>query len=634
MSAATASYTATPLIPRSVLFGNPEKVSPQISPDGKLLAYIAPHNGVLNVWIRSFAVNDERIDERVVTNDTKRGIRMFFWRKDSAHIIFIQDQDGDENWHIYQTEIASLETRDLTPFSGVHAQVVASNPDFPDTLLVGLNIRNPQLTDVYRVDLRTGESELDTENPGDVSGWTADNRLQIRAAQAMLPDGSTEIRLRDSVNSPWESFLTWGPEETFGGVAGFTPENDGIRVLTSVDANAARIVEINISTHDQRVIASDEQYDVTDVMIQPRSHTLQAVAFLRARLEWTILDEGVRSDFDFLLSNHSGDLNIVSRDLDDTIWIVAYVLDDAPVQYSAYHRADKSMIFLFTSQPALENYTLAAIKPISFCARDGMTLYGYLSIPVGVAPSNLPLIVLVHGGPWHRDTWGYSDSTQHLANRGYAVLSINFRGSTGYGKAYLNAGNREWAGKMHTDLIDGKRWAVSQGIADPNRVAIMGGSYGGYATLVGLTFTPDEFICGVDIVGPSNLITLIESFPPYWKTITAMLASRVGDVATEQEFLKSRSPLFLADQIVSPLLIGQGANDPRVKQAESDQIVEAMRKNGKPVEYLLFPDEGHGFARPENRLKFYAAAESFLAKYLGGRAEPPSDAENVDDLRK
>jgi dipeptidyl aminopeptidase/acylaminoacyl peptidase len=627
---APAAYNATPLIPRSVLFGNPEKASPQISPDGKKLAYIAPSAGVLNVWICTLGADDER----VVTHDAKRGIRMYFWQQDSAHIIFLQDQDGDEEWHIYQTDISSLETRDLTPFSGVHAQVVGSSPDYPETLLVGLNVRNPQLMDVYRVNLMTGESELDTENPGDVAGWTADNSLQVRAAQSMLPDGSTEIRLRDTVDRAWESFLTWGPEETFGGVAGFTPNNDGIRVLTSLDANAARIVEIDIKTREQCVIASDNQYDVTDVMIQPRKHTLQAVAFLRARLEWLVLDDAVREDFEFLTTAHPGDLNIVCRDLDDTAWIVAYVHDDKPTQYYLYIRSSKSTEFLFTSQPALESYALASMQPVSFEATDGMTLYGYLSTPVGVEPKDLPLVLLVHGGPWHRDTWGYNASTQHLVNRGYAVLAINFRGSTGYGKAYLNAGNREWAGKMHSDLIDGKRWAIEQGVADPERVAIMGGSYGGYATLVGLTFTPTEFVCGVDIVGPSNLITLLESFPPYWKTITAMMTARVGDAEKEQDFLKSRSPLFLADQIVSPLLIGQGANDPRVKQAESDQIVEAMRKNGKPVEYILFPDEGHGFARPENRMKFCAATEVFLAKYLGGRYEPVSEAENADELRK
>jgi dipeptidyl aminopeptidase/acylaminoacyl peptidase len=304
---------------------------------------------------------------------------------------------------------------------------------------------------------------------------------------------------------------------------------------------------------------------------------------------------------------------------------VSYVMDNGPVYFYSYDRATKKASLLFSNQPALEKYQLAKMQPISFQARDGMTIYSYLTLPVGVPPKNLPAVLYVHGGPWGRDVWGLNSTAQWLANRGYAVLQINFRGSAGYGKNYLNAGNREWAGKMHDDLIDGKRWLVKQGYADPKRVGIMGGSYGGYATLVGLTFTPDEFAAGVDIVGPSNIVTLLKTIPPYWEPTKAMFKRRVGDLETEVEFLHSRSPLFKADQIKAPLLIGQGANDPRVKQAESEQIVEAMRKANKPVEYIVYMDEGHGFARPENRLHFYAKAEEFLAKHLGGRFEPMTD---------
>jgi dipeptidyl aminopeptidase/acylaminoacyl peptidase len=313
---------------------------------------------------------------------------------------------------------------------------------------------------------------------------------------------------------------------------------------------------------------------------------------------------------------------------------VSYGVDDGPVPFYVYDRTSRKAAFLFSNRPAQEKYRLAKMQPISFQARDGLKVHGYLTLPVGLEPKNLPLVLNVHGGPWGRDTWGLDNEAQWLANRGYAVLQINFRGSTGYGKAFVNAGDREWAGKMHADLIDGKNWAVKLGYADPKKVCIMGGSYGGYATLVGLTFTPDEFACGVDVVGPSNLVTLLSTIPPYWAPIKSLFKKRVGDLETEQDFLKARSPLFKADQIKVPLLIGQGANDPRVKQAESDQIVAAMRKNGKLVEYIVFPDEGHGFARPENRLIFYAAAEPFLAKCLGGRAEPPSDKEKADAFRK
>jgi len=401
-----------------------------------------------------------------------------------------------------------------------------------------------------------------------------------------------------------------------------------------VDANAARLLEVDLASGKSNVIAEDKQYDVAWVVTHPKTHKLEAVMFIRQRTEWTVIDKSLQADFDALRKVHDGDFYIDSRDLADNTWIVSYAVDNAPVLSYAYDRASKKATFLFSDRPALEKYKLANMQPISLQARDEMAIYGYLTLPVGLEPRNLPMVLNVHGGPWLRDMWGLENEVQWLANRGYAVLQINFRGSWGYGKAYLNAGDREWAGKMHDDLIDGKNWAVKQGYADPKQVCIMGLSYGGYATLVGLTFTPDDFVCGVDRFGISNLVTWLSTIPTYWEPVKALHKKRVGDVETEQEFLKSRSPLFKADQIKAPLLIGHGANDPFVKQAESDQIVEAMRKNGKPVEYIVFPDEGHGFARPENQLIFYAAAEPFLAKYLGGRAEPPSEKEKADAFRK
>jgi dipeptidyl aminopeptidase/acylaminoacyl peptidase len=355
---------------------------------------------------------------------------------------------------------------------------------------------------------------------------------------------------------------------------------------------------------------------------------------VRARREWTVLAPALALDFAALREVRDGDFDIISRDREDRTWIVASVVDDGPVHYSAYERATRQARLLFSDRPGLDNYTLARMQPIAYPARDGLTIHGYLTLPVGLPPQNLPAVLLVHGGPWGRDVWGLDSFAQLLANRGYAVLQVNFRGSAGYGKAFINAGDREWAGTMHDDLIDAKRWIVGQGIAAPGKVAIVGGSYGGYATLVGLTFTPAEFACGVDIVGPSNLVTLLNNPPPYWAPMLPLLFRRVGHPETDRAFLESRSPLFKADRIVRPLLILQGANDPRVKQLESDQIVAAMRRNGLPVEYVVFPDEGHCFARPENNLKFIGAAEQFLAQHLGGRAEPPSAEESVDDLRQ
>jgi len=339
-------------------------------------------------------------------------------------------------------------------------------------------------------------------------------------------------------------------------------------------------------------------------------------------VEWKVLDKSIADDFEVLSKLHGGEFDVVSRDLAGKTWLVTYKVDNGPAVTYVYDRDSKKAEVLFTNMPKLEKYTLAPMKPISFKSRDGLTIHGYLTTPVGKEAKNLPAVLLVHGGPWGRDSWGFNGLPQWLANRGYAVLQVNFRGSAGYGKDFLNAGNREWAGKMHNDLLDAVDWMVKEGIADAKKITIMGGSYGGYATLVGVTYTPDVFCAGVDIVGPSNLVSLLKTIPPYWAPMRALFAKRVGDLTKEEEFLKSRSPLFKVDQIKAPLLIGQGKNDPRVKQAESDQIADAMRKAGKEVVYVVYKDEGHGFARPENRLHFFAITEEFLAKHLGGRCEP------------
>jgi dipeptidyl aminopeptidase/acylaminoacyl peptidase len=626
----TAWADLAPLIPREVVFGNPERTQPRISPDGKLLAYLAPHEGVLNIWVRTVG----QADDRVVTADKKRGIRFFAWQHDGESLLYIQDQDGDENFHVYQTHLKTRSTRDLTPYPGARAQNLMADPRFPGELLVGLNLRDRRLHDVHRINLRTGKVELDTENPGDVVAWVTDNRFQVRIAQALRPDGGMVIRIRDDTRSPWRTLTEWGPDESFGQVVGFTPDDKGVWLISSVGANTARLVELELTGGKTSVLAEDPQYDVSSVLIHPKRRTLEAVQFHRARQEWTVLDKTLLPDFGALRQAREGDFYVASRDLEDQTWVVAYLVDDGPVSYYAYDRATRKASLLMVDRPALARYQLAKMQPISFSARDGLTLHGYLTLPPGLPPKGLPMVLNVHGGPWARDQWGFRGDVQWLANRGYAVLLVNFRGSTGYGKAHLNAGNREWGAKMQDDLLDAKKWAIAEGYADPKKVCILGGSYGGYAVLAALAFTPDEFACGVDIVGPSNLVTLLKSIPPYWIPMKSAFDRRVGKVETEEEFLRSRSPLFKASQIKAPLLIGQGANDPRVKQAESDQIVEALRKSGKPVEYLVFPDEGHGFARPENRLKFFAATEAFLAKYLGGRAEPPGEKEKVDDLRK
>jgi dipeptidyl aminopeptidase/acylaminoacyl peptidase len=620
-SALSQEMFATQLIPRNILFGNPERADPQISPDGALLAYLAPVDGVLNVWVRTLG----KTDDRAVTTDKKRGIRNFHWHYDNSHILYTQDVGGDENWRLYQTDIATKQTKDLTPFEKVRVDIVAYDWKTPDTILVQMNKRDPQLFDVQRLDLKTGKVDLDTENPGDVQSWRADNALQIRAAQVQTPDGGTIIRVRGDVNSPWRELIKWGPDETFGGIVGFTPDNKALWIATSLDANAARLLKIDIVSGKRDIVAEDPHFDVSGTINNPKTNALEAVRLIKQRTEYIFVDLKIKEDFEVLRKVRDGEIGEISQNLDDTKWIVTYISDNAPIFWYLYNRRDQKATLLFSNRPQLEKYTLSVMKPIEFTARDGMKLFGYLTTPAGMGPKNLPMVVFVHGGPWGRDVWGYSSYAQWLSNRGYAVLQINFRGSTGYGKQYVNAGDRQWAGAMHTDLLDGKDWAVKQGIADAKKVCIMGGSYGGYATLAALAFSPNAFACGVDIVGPSNLNTLLKTIPPYWSTMLATLHKRMGD---SEEVLNAESPLFKANQISVPLLIGQGANDPRVNKAESDQIVAAMRKNNKPVEYYVFPDEGHGFARPTNNMAFNAVIEQFLATYLGGRNEPPTADES------
>jgi dipeptidyl aminopeptidase/acylaminoacyl peptidase len=378
---------------------------------------------------------------------------------------------------------------------------------------------------------------------------------------------------------------------------------------------------IDLDSGDEDVVAADPVYDVAGITLDPETRAVQVVTFLRDRSELVVIDPAVAGDIEALSTVQRGDLTILSRDHADRTWLVAYSVDDGPVAYYVWNRAQRQPVFLFHHQPALSDYQLARMEPFAMVARDGLELHGYLTFPPGEPKSGLPAVLDVHGGPWARDAWGFNPEAQWLANRGYVCIQVNYRGSTGYGKDFANAGDRQWGAKMHEDLLDALAWVLAQGWVDPARVAIYGASYGGYAALIGATFTPEVFRAAVDIVGPSNLKTLIESIPPYWAPMIAQLHNRVGNPETDAEFLWSRSPLSRVADVGIPLLIAQGANDPRVKQAESEQIVAALKANGIEHQYLLYPDDGHGFAKPENRLRFYAAAEAFLAEQLGGRVE-------------
>ncbi len=606
------------LVPREVLFGNPTRLAPRLSPDGKNLAYLAPDEGVMNVWVKTMGAEDDR----VVTSDRGRGIQEYFWAQDGRHLVYVQDRDGDENWHLWS---ASLDRpgqyRDLTPYPGVQAAALEVHPDHPHQFLAVMNLRDRRLRDVYRIDVQTGAVEPDTENPGATIGWYADPEFRIRGRLDTTPDGGTALYLRDDAESPWREAARWPLEEIGSGI-GFTPDGRGFYLIDSRGRDTSALLRLDVSSGRTELVAHDETHDLTGAVVHPRTHEVQVVTWDKDRRHHRPIDPGIDRAWRAAEGLDDGDMQLASRDLDDRTWIVAFVQDDGPVRYHAFDVRERKGRFLFAHRDDLDRWSLSKMEPIRFESGDGLALHGYLTLPEGLEPASLPLVVHPHGGPWVRDTWGFDPTVQWLANRGYAVLQVNFRGSTGYGKTFLHAGDKEWGRKMQSDLSDGVSWAVEKGIADPGRVAIMGGSYGGYAALAGIAFTPDLYAAAVDIVGPSSLFTLIASIPPYWEPLRRQMHMQVGDPETEADLLRERSPLFHVDAIKTPLLIGQGANDPRVKQQESEQIVSAMRSRGKEVRYVLFPDEGHGFARPENRLQFYGIAEEFLARHLGGRNEP------------
>ncbi len=612
------------LIPRDMLFGNPEKAAPFISPDGTRIAYLAPHEGTLSVWARTIG----RDDDRVVATDPARPIRTAFWTPDGTRVLYVQDAAGNENFHLFAADPGGgAAPVDLTPYEGCLVLVQSVNLDRPDMILILMNRRDPQFFDVYRLDPRTGETTLDTENPGGVSSFADDAQMIVRGGVIQHADASCEIIVRDAATAPWRTLTRFEADDGTPQLVGFTPDGAALLVITSAGANAARVVSFDLASGARTVVAGDPEYDVSHVVVSPRTKAPIAASIVRERTAWTVLDPDYAADFAALAAQVPGDVGLESTDRDDRIWLVSSTVDTGSLSFWTYDRRAHSAQKIFSMRPELDRCTLASMTPVSYPARDGLTIHGYLTTPAGVPAWALPAVVLVHGGPWARDNWGFNPFVQWLANRGYAVLQPNFRGSTGYGKAHLNAGDREWAGAMHTDLLDAKDWLIARGIADPRRVGIVGGSYGGYATLAALAFAPDAFACGVDLVGPSNLNTLLASIPPYWETLRATFTRRMGD---SEEFLTAQSPLYKADVIRVPLLIGQGANDPRVKIAESDQIVAAMRRNGQPVTYVVFEDEGHGFARPENNQRFNAALEAFLAPHLGGRAEPAHPGESID----
>jgi dipeptidyl aminopeptidase/acylaminoacyl peptidase len=615
---ADMSYSIPPLIPRRVLLGAPKRWQPTISPDGERLAYLAPDDrDILQIWVRTLGNSDDRCVSRA-----RRPVWFYAWSRDSKTVFCFQDQDGDENWHVHAIDLESQNVRDLTPWQGVRCHYIVSSPTRPNEILALLNVRNRKLMDVWRIDLRTGATTLEVENPGDVAWWIADDNLAVRASRGWTPQGGAEVRVRSEATSPWRTLVRTSPEEEAYPL-GFSKDGKEVFLRSSVGRDTVCVVAVDIESRREREIAAMDGFDAEDVMIHAKRRAVDAVRFAPERRKWVVQNPELAADFESLAGIDDGDLDVVSRDLEDSKWIVAFTTPHRPIRYHLWNRGSKSSTFLFSHRPELEQYQLAEMRPITYRARDGLEVRGYLTIPPGHEPRRLPLVLHPHGGPWARDYWGFNVWCQFLANRGYAVLQSNFRGSTGYGRKFLHAGDRQWGLAMQNDLTDAVKWAVAEGIADPDRVAIFGLSYGGYAALAGAAFTPDLYKCAIDLCGPSNLATCIKSFAPYFN-MRAVWNSLVGnpDDSADRELLAGASPLFAADKIRIPMLIGQGANDARVIQAESEQIVEAIEKNGGSTIYVLYPDEGHGLARPENNQDFMARAERFLAEHLGGRYEP------------
>ena len=626
----------TKLIPREVLFGNPDRTNVQISPDGQYISYVAPYKGVLNLYI---AKADEPQNAKLITKDSGRGVISYTWTYNPHYILYVQDSKGDEDHHLFKVDLRDNKVVDLTPFKGVKAMVESMSHKRPDTMLVLLNKRDPQYHDIYKLNLNSNALEMIYKNLKKYAGFVVDDEYNIRFAGKTREDGGMNyFKLHNGKES---LFLEVDPDDIYNtSLLGFNKANDVLFYVSSKDRNTSALMSWDLTNNKQEMLYENDKVDVGGVMAHPIEKTLQAVSYNYDKPKRKYFDKDIEKDFKFLEKQHDGLVSRIDNTLNDNVWVVGYRSDVFPVSYYRFNRKNQELTFLFKSKDDLAEYELSTMHPVEIKTRDGLTMMCYLTIPLEQAESEdnyipkkpVPLILNVHGGPTVRDSWGLSSQDQWFANRGYAVLNINYRGSSGFGKNFINAGNGEWGAKMHDDLIDAVKWALEKKVTTKDKVCIYGGSYGGYAALAGLTFTPDTFTCAVDIVGVSDLKTLLKTIPPYWQSAYRALVRKIGgDPDTEEgkKFLDSRSPLSFVDKIKKPLLIAQGAHDPRVKKEQSDMIVDEMKKKGIPVTYALYEDEGHGFMRPENRLSFYALAEEFLYKHLGGRKEPIKKVRNT-----
>src|SRR5690242_1361874 len=633
-----------PVIDREIFFGDPEIAGAQISPDGTFIAFVKPFKGTRNVWVKK--TGDPFTSAKPITADTKRPIPTFFWSRDGKYILFVQDKGGDENFNVYAVNPADSPAsgqevpaaRNLTDVKGVRAFIYSVPRSEPDAIYVGINDRDPAWHDLYKVKISTGERTLMRKNTERITAYFFDLKDQLRLATRSAETGDTEVLRVDA-----DKFTKVYSCTVFEACGPIRYHKDGERVYFQTnkgsDVDLVRLELFNPTTGKEELVESDplKHVDFGNASFSEVTDDLIATSYddERVRIYWK--DKNFEADYKNLQKQLPGkEINFGSSTKDEKLWIIAANADTDPGSTYLYDRTTKKLTLQYQAREKLNRAYLASKKPVKYPSSDGLEVPAYLTLPKGVAAKNLPAVILPHGGPWARDSWGYNAFAQFLANRGYAVLQPNFRGSTGYGKKFIDAGNKQWGDKMQDDVTWGAKYLIAQGIADPKKIGIMGGSYGGYATLAAVAFTPDVYAVGVSIVGPSNLITLLESIPPYWEPIRKLFYERMGDPNTPEgkAQLLRQSPLTSASKIKTPLLVVQGANDPRVNKRESDQIVIALRDRGFPVEYLVAPDEGHGFARPVNNMAMFAAAEKFLAKYLDGRYQEGMTPEVAQRLKE
>lgn len=606
-----------PLIPLRDFFRNPEKAGYSLSPDGEYFAFLAPWENRLNIFIQKFS----ETEAKRITSVTDRDLVGYFWAS-NERIVYARDQAGEENFHLFAVNIDGSNPVDLTPFEGVRAGVIDDLRDNDQDMIISLNKRDPRFYDAYRINIETGELKLIGENPGNIIGWLTDHEGLLRLA--ITSDGvNTSILYRDNESQSFQTILTTDFKETLTPVS-FTYDNQCLYAFSNLGRDKAALVVFDPKTQKELELIYENSYvDVSGLLISDKRKKLIAVTYLTDKLRYHFFDEEVESIFQDLTKKIPGyELALSSVNRDENRFIIRTYSDKSLGSYFLYDVETSNLQKIADISPWIDEKYMADMEPISYNSQDGLTIHGYLTLPKGVEPKNLPVVINPHGGPWYRDSWGYSAEVQFLANRGYAVLQMNFRGSTGYGRTFWEAGFKQWGRKMQDDITDGVQWLIDQGIADLKRIGIYGGSYGGYATLAGITLTPDLYAAAVDYVGISNIFTFLEAIPPYWEPLRQQFYEMIGDPSKDKELLESVSPLFLVNQIKTPLFIAQGANDPRVKKSESDQIVAALEKRGIKVQYMVKENEGHGFANEENRFDFYRAMEEFLSEHLGGKVEP------------